>query len=67
MTDAPVLCNVCNDHPDLRGLVVAGVLRDDSLPPRCPLCGFVIGPDGERVENDESPASAEAGGALETT
>lgn len=46
--DAPVLCNDCREHPDLQGLVVAGVIRDDELPPRCPLCGFIVSLDGSR-------------------
>jgi hypothetical protein len=47
--DTPVLCNVCRKDPALQGLVVAGMIRDDELPPRCPLCGFRVGPDGARV------------------
>jgi hypothetical protein len=47
--DAPVLCNVCRSDPEFATIVVAGMIRDDELPPRCVLCGFRLNESGERL------------------
>jgi hypothetical protein len=47
--DAPVLCNTCRADPLLPAISFAGIIRDDELPPRCPLCGFRVAPDGEQL------------------
>ena len=56
--DAPVVCVVCREHTDLKGLVAAGMIRDDELPPRCALCGFVIDTAGQRAPETQKAPSA---------